>query len=69
MNLDYYGAKDIQEITGCKKTFAYELIRKLQNSFKKEYPNVITIQGRIPKWYFEKIMINKKGDRYEEGKN
>lgn len=58
--MDYYGAIDIQEIIGCKKSYAYELIRKLQGSFKKDYPDTIIIQGRIPIWYFEEKMLNKK---------
>lgn len=60
MEVDYYGAINIQEITGCKKSYAYDLIRKLQNSFKEDYPDGITIQGRIPIWYFEEKMLNRK---------
>ena len=63
MNKDYYTCKDIQEITGAGKSLAYEIIRKLLKAFEKEYPEAITIQGKIPKWYFEKKMHNKE----EEG--
>lgn len=56
---DYYNAKDIQKITDCSKSLAYEIIRKLREKFEKEYPDVITIQGKIPIWYFEKSMKNK----------
>lgn len=60
----YYNAKDIQTITGCSKSLAYEIIRKLRNSFEKKYPDAIPIQGIIPIWYFEETMMNKK--RVEE---
>lgn len=57
---DYYDAADIQRIIGVSKTLAYEIIRKLRKSFEKKYPEAISIQARIPKWYFEEIMKNKK---------
>ncbi len=60
---NYYNAKDVQEITGCSKSLAYEIIRKLRNSFEKKYPESISIQGKIPIWYFEEIMMNKKGNQ------
>ena len=56
----YYNAKDIQTITGCSKSLAYEIIRKLKESFEKKYPDAIPIQGRIPIWYFEETMMNKR---------
>lgn len=58
---NYYNAKDVQAITGCSKSLAYEIIAKLRKKFSDEYPDVITIQGKIPIWYFEKNMMNKKG--------
>lgn len=57
---DYYNAKDVIQITGCSKTLAYEIIKKLRNSFEKKYPEAISIQGKIPIWYFEETMVNKK---------
>lgn len=60
MERDYYTCEDIQKITGIGKSLAYEIIRKLRNCFEKEYPDAITIQGKIPKWYFEKKMKNKE---------
>ena len=60
---NYYNAKDVQEITGCSKSLAYEIIRKLKESFEKKYPESISIQGKIPIWYFEEIMMNKKGNQ------
>lgn len=58
---DYYNAKDIQTITGCKQTMAYTIIRKLKQKFELDYPDAIQIQGKIPIWYFEEKMMNKKG--------
>ena len=57
---DYYTVKDIQNITGSSQSLSYEIIRKLRSMFEKEYPDAITIQGKIPKWYFEEKMVNKK---------
>lgn len=59
---DYYNAKDVQQITGCSQSLAYTIIRKLKEKFQKEYPDSIPILGKIPKWYFEEKMKNKKGD-------
>lgn len=58
---DYYNVQDIQQITGASQSLAYEIIRKLRKSFQKKYPESISIQGKIPIWYFEKIMMNKEG--------
>ena len=58
---DYYNAKDIETITGCKKSMAYTIIRKLKEKFTNDYPEAIQIQGKIPIWYFEEKMMNKKG--------
>lgn len=59
---DYYNAKDVQQITGASKSLAYAIIQKLQKKFEERYPEAITIQSKIPKWFFEEIMMNKKGD-------
>ena len=66
--MDYYTAKEVQKITGASQNNAYEIIRKLREMFKEEYPKAIQIQGRIHKWYFEKIMMNKEGKENEENK-
>ena len=58
MERDYYTCEDIQKIIGVGKSLGYEIIRKLKQAFEKEYPEAITIQGKIPKWYFEKKMKN-----------
>ena len=58
---DYYNAKDVMNITGSSQSLAYGIIRRLKASFEKKYPEAITIQGRIPRWFFEEMMMNKKG--------
>lgn len=66
---DYYNASDIQKIIGTSKSLAYEIIRKLKESFEKKYPDAIPIQGKIPIWYFEEIMMNKRRvEKNEEDK-
>lgn len=71
MQTDYYSVKEIRKITGASQSFCYTVIRKLRESFANEYPEAITIQGRIPKWYFEEKMMNKgRIERKEEdGRN
>ena len=57
---DYYNVKDIQQITECSQSMAYSIIQQLRERFSKEYPEAITIQGKIPIWYFnEKILCRK----------
>ncbi len=58
---DYYNVKDIMDITGNGKSWCYETIKKLRNSFLEEYKDSIVPQGKIPIWYFEERMKNKKG--------
>lgn len=64
--MDYYTAKDIQQITGVSKSLAYEIIQKLQVTFGKKYPDSIKLQGKIPIWYFEDTMMNKRKDNQNE---
>ena len=62
--MNYYNALDITNITGLGKSACYELIKKLNEKLKREYPGTIIIKGKIPKWYFdEKTMCIKKGDK------
>lgn len=56
----YYNAKDVQTVIGCGPSLAYKIIRQLQRTFEKKYPEAISIQGKIPIWYFEEVMVNKK---------
>lgn len=57
---EYYNAKDIQAITGSSMNLAYEIIRKLQVKYEKDFPESIKIQGKIPIWYFNEKMGLKK---------
>ena len=57
---DYYDVNDIKEITGKSKSLAYKIIRILQDKFKKDFPDTITIQGLIPSCYFEEQLKNKR---------
>ena len=57
---EYYDAKDIKNIVGCGTTKTYDIIKKLQESFQKEFPNSMMVQAKIPIWYFEKIMLGKE---------
>ena len=56
---EFYNANDVQKITECSKSMAYEIIRILKKDFEREYPEALTIQGKIPIWYFEKRMVLK----------
>ena len=48
------------QITGASQNLAYSIIRRLRASFSKKYPDAILIQAKIPIWYFEEVMMNKK---------
>ncbi len=53
---EYYNAKDIMNVTGCSKSLAYEIIRKLQTKYEIRFPDSIKISGKIPIWYFNEMM-------------
>lgn len=57
--MNYYNAKDIQKLTGLGQTASYDLITKLNEKLKKEYPGTVTLTGKIPKWYFDKKTMMK----------
>lgn len=58
----YYDCKDIMKIMGVGKSLAYNIIRKLKEDFKSEYPTTISVQGRVPIWYFNEKMGLKRSD-------
>lgn len=58
---DYYNVNDVMKITGNGKSWCYETIKKLRERFLNEYKSSIVPQGKIPIWYFEEQMKNKKG--------
>lgn len=55
--MKYYTSKDIQEITGCGSTKSYEIIAELNKRLKKEYPGTITLEAKVPIWYFNKKLL------------
>lgn len=57
-----YNWRDVSELCKCSKSYAYELIRKLQEILKKEYPNAIIIPGKIPKQYFNRFVLGIEKD-------
>ena len=57
---EYYNAKDVMQITGASQALAYRIIRKLKEQFEREFKDAITIQGKIPIWYFEEKVLCKK---------
>lgn len=60
---EFYNAQDVQEITGCSEALAYKIIKQMREDFEREYPEAITIQGKIPIWYFEDRMVLKRKGR------
>lgn len=54
---EFYGAEDIKKLIKCSQSKAYDIIRQLRDSFKKDYPNEETIQDKIPIWYFEEKVL------------
>jgi len=60
---EFYNVKDVREITGCSEALAYKIIKQLREDFEREYPEAITIQGKIPIWYFEDRMVLKRKGR------
>lgn len=63
---DYYNVKDIISITGASQSWCYELIRILRTKFERKYPDSITPQGKIPIWFFEEVMKNKRVGEEDE---
>lgn len=66
--MKYYNVQDVMEITGAQQNKAYEIIRELQKTFKRRFPDSIFIQGKIPKWYFDECMgFGKESEEEKEG--
>jgi len=61
----YYNVEDIMELTGVKKSKGYEMIRNINDKFKQRYPNCESMQGKVPKWFFDEIMGFKKEEEKE----
>lgn len=61
--MKYYTVEDVMEITGAGENKSYEIIRKLRQSFEKKYPDAVSIQGKILKWYFDEAMGINGGEK------
>lgn len=66
---DYYNVEDIKKITGASQSWCYETIRILREKFLDKYHDAIVPQGKIPIWFFEETMMNKKGGGLNEKSN
>lgn len=64
--MKYYSVEDVMEITGTGPNKSYEIIRKLRKSFEKKYPDAVSIQGKILKWYFDEMMGINGGEQNEK---
>lgn len=64
--MKYYTVEDVMEITGVGPNKSYEIIRKLRKSFEKKYPDAVSIQGKILKWYFDETMGINGGEENEK---
>ena len=64
--MKYYTVEDVMEITGTGENKSYEIIRKLRKSFEKKYPDAVSIQGKILKWYFDEMMGINGGEQNEK---
>ncbi len=64
LSKEYYDVKDIMAKTGYKKSKCYDIIRRLNERFNKEFPSSIIMRGKIPIWYFKKIMRCEELDEY-----
>lgn len=58
--MDYYRVKDVMEILDVSRSYAYKILTQLKEMFVKEYPDAMTVEGRIPKWFFEKKFKNRE---------
>lgn len=54
--MQYYTANDISKIIGCSQNKSYEIIRELNQKYKRKFPDSVEIQGKIPIWFFEETM-------------
>lgn len=63
--MKYYTVEDVMEITGAGENKSYEIIRELRKSFEKKYPEAVSIQGKILKWYFDEMMGINGGEENE----
>lgn len=54
---EFYGVEDIRKLVECSLSKACDIMQTLIASFKKDYPSAVTIQDKIPIWYFEEKVL------------
>lgn len=54
--MEYYDVNDVMEMTNTKRNKSYEIIRNLNEKFKKNYPDAEIIQGKIRKDFYNRVM-------------
>lgn len=52
MESKYYKVTDVMALLECSSSFAYKVIKQLNDELKAE--GYITVPGKVPKGYFEK---------------
>lgn len=52
MESKYYKAQDVMALLECSSSFAYKIIKQLNEELKAE--GYITVPGKVPKAYLEK---------------
>lgn len=50
---EFYKVIDIMKQTGYCKSKCYDLINRLNEELKKDYPSIVTYKGRIQKKYWD----------------
>lgn len=59
MDNNFMKAEDVAEVLGVSKSFAYKVVKKLNDELKQQ--GYVTIAGRINKQYFmEKLCYSRK---------
>lgn len=62
----YYNSKDIMEITGYKESKARGIIRelnaKLEERYKEQNKEILTLRNGVPIWFFKEIMGIERND-------
>ncbi len=48
----YMSVDEVAEVMGCKKYYAYEMIKKVNRQMQDRYPDVIIPKGKVLRKYF-----------------
>ncbi len=61
----YMSADEVAEYLGCKKHYAYEIIKKVNKKMQDEYPSTIISKGKVNRKYFlmclDPLAVGKEG--------